>query len=295
MRGILDEVSPIHIFCYDCYQILTSDRILPVDGKPLPTNNPGDTQKLNNAVLKLKTDVDTAQKREIASRSKIAEAKSLVQKKNSNITQGQRATASLASSIKKKKMMLHEVKSGRLDLSVADTPDKAENRVKESTALLNMTADMRREQLNQKRNSSTSSTWVQNLPGLPAPLRRSLWYKMHRRRHQIVLRPSNASMINDLKKQVKSKFISSNGTQRLSDDALEAELIRVEQLFLLATHPVALVGNSVSSIPTVSSWAEPGTPSGPCRCKSECTLRQNLTLFSSILSFVHEYRVAFGP
>lgn len=188
----------------------------------------------------------------------------MVQKKQSNITQAQRATASLASSIKKKKMMLHEVKSGRLDLSYADTPDKAENRVKDSTAVLNMTADMRREQLNQKRNSSASSTWVQNLPGLPASLRKSLWYKMHRRRQQIVLRPSSASIISDLKKQVRSKFCSSRGTQRLSDDALEAQLVRVEQLFLLATHPVAPVGNNLSSIPTASSWAEPGTPSDAC-------------------------------
>lgn len=156
-------------------------------------------------------------------------------------------------------MNFEEAKSGRLDLIAAETAEKPENRVKDSTAVLSVTADKRREQLNQKRNSSTSNTWVQNLPGIPVPLRRSLWYKMHRRRQQIVLRPSFTSMLADMRKHVKSKFCSSDGTQRLADDALEEQLSRAEQAYLVATHPVASMGENLSSIPASSSWAEPGT------------------------------------
>jgi hypothetical protein len=225
----------------------------------LATNVPSDTQKLNQAVLKYKTAIDTAQKREIAIRSKIAEAKSLVQKKKSNITQGQRATMTLSSTIQKKKIILSEAKAGRIDLSRIEAAEKPENRVKESTSVLSMTAYQRREQLNQKRNSSTSSTWVQNLPGIPGPLRRSLWYKMHRRRQQIVLRPSFTSMLTGMQKHVEAKFCSSDGTQRLSDDALQEQLVRAEQAYLVATHPIAPVGTKISSTPTSGSWAEPGT------------------------------------
>ena len=159
--------------------------------------------------------------------------------------------------IKKKKMILEEARSGRLNLCKTIP---AENRVNHHITILSKAADVRRDQLNQKRNISNSSTWMQNLPDLSGPLKRSLLYKMHRRRQQIVLRPPFASMVDDLQKQVKSKYDQLNtGFQRVSDEAIEAELTRAEQAFLLVSHPVAPDGESLSTVPSSSSWAEPGT------------------------------------
>jgi hypothetical protein len=180
-----------------------------------------------------------------------------VQKKQASIKQGQRTVATLVASIKKKKIVLNEGRSGQLNLNELVS---TEHRIQENIAVLDATAEMRREQLNQKRNSSTSSTWVQSLPGLPGSLKRSLWYKMHRRRQQIVLRPTFTSLLDDLLKEVEKKYATLNsGFRRVSDEAIEAELIRTEQKYLLASHPVAPEGASLSSIPTSSSWAEPGT------------------------------------
>ena len=119
---------------------------------------------------------------------------------------------------------------------------------------------MRRDQLNQKRNSSTSSNWVQSLPGLPGPLRRSLWYKMHRRRQQIVLRPTFISMLTNMRSEIESKYESiHNGTRHVSSEVMEDELIKAEQSYLLVTHPVGSVNEDLPSVPLSSVWAEPGT------------------------------------
>lgn len=134
---------------------------------------------------------------------------------------------------------------------------------------------MRRDQLFQKRNSSTSSTWVQNLPGLSGPLKRSLWYKMHRRRQQIVLRPTFISLLDDLLKQVESKDTSLKGG--VPDESIELKLKKAEQVYLLATHPVAPKGETIPTIPAGSAstpWAEPGM----YRCVDVLCLLPNFTL-----------------
>jgi hypothetical protein len=215
---------------------------------------------LNQATLKYKTAIEGSQKREKAIRDKIEEAKDIVQRKQTDIKQGQRTVAALISTAKKKKLLLNDCKSGRLDLCQTLS---GESRVDENIAVLGATADMRRDQLYQKRNSSTSSTWVQNLPGISGPLKRSLWYKMHRRRQQIVLRPTFTSLLDGLLKQVESKFSSlKGGLPGNPDESIEIELNRAEQTYLLATHPVVPKGENIPTIPTSSAstpWAEPGT------------------------------------
>jgi hypothetical protein len=226
-----------------------------VDGKVLPSNNPSDAQKLNQALMKYRTALDAGQKRDRAIREKLAEIKAAMQKRQGQISQAQRAVQSMAVDVKQRKSVIEEAIAGRRALSNSSL----ENRIEDSIDLLEAAADLRREQFNHKRNSSTSSAWVQSLPTLPGPLKRSLWYKMHRRRQQVVLRPTTTSLLEGLRKHVEQKHTSENdGTYRISEEAIEAELIRAEQSYLLATHPVVPREEKVSSIPTTSSWAEPG-------------------------------------
>lgn len=221
----------------------------------MPSTNPSDTQKLNQALMKYRTALETGQKRDRAIREKLGEIKAAMQKRQSQISQAQRAVQSMAIDVKQRKALVKEALSGRRTLSSYPT----ENRVQDSIDLLDATADLRREQFNQKRNSSTSSAWVQSLPTLPGPLKRSLWYKMHRRRQQVVLRPKFTSLLEDLRKYVEEKHSSGNsGSHRMSDEAIEAELIRAEQSYLLATHPIIPREENLPSIPTATSWAEPG-------------------------------------
>ena len=123
------------------------------------------------------------------------------------------------------------------------------------------TAEHRRKQLDNKRNSSASSTWVQSLPGLPGPLKKSLWHKMHRRRQQIVLRPSLASLTSELRDDVTRAIRKSQAGKKTNVD-VEAEVLRAEQLFYLAMHPTApknpLPSAPQSSTSTAENWAEPG-------------------------------------
>ena len=176
---------------------------------------------------------------------KVAEAKQQTQKYLTLAKQTQRAAAMAAAALKKTKAAPSE-------------GDRAPSRVQDMIAALELTAEKRRDQLNQKRNSSTSSTWVQNLPGVSAPLRRSLWHKMHRRRQQIVLRPSQETLATDLKAAVQESLSKMDNFNGMSEATQAAELQKAEQAFLLATHPVAPRDEEVPNVPSSSFWGEPG-------------------------------------
>jgi hypothetical protein len=212
------------------------------------------------ATLKYKTAVENSEKRAKAAQAKLGEANNLTLKQQAFSKQAQRASLIASSMLKKRKALQNEIAAGRFKPREVDEAERASVRVKDTIAALNITAEKRRDQLNQKRNSSTSSTWVQTLPGLPGPLRKSLWYKMHRRRQQIVLRPSLESLVSDLRKSVTNRLTSSDNGQRSSksSEAMEAELLKAEQTLLLAMHPVASAKEHLSSVPSSSTWAEPG-------------------------------------
>lgn len=230
------------------------------DGKPLPTNDPNDTRKLTQHGMKYKMAIESSEKRGIAIKTKISELQASLQRRETNHKTGQRAISSLNAAIKSKRNVINEVKSGRLNLLQAKSVENPTTRVKETINILGLTADMRRDQLNQKRNSNTSSHWVQSLPGVPGPLRRSLWYKMHRRRQQIVLRPTFSSMLSNMRNEIESKMASTDTSiRRTSKEAIEDKLIEAEKLYLLVTHPAEKLNENLSSLPSSSAWAEPGT------------------------------------
>lgn len=226
---------------------LTNNSFASQDGNPLPQTNPSDRQKLIAATTKYKGAVEAAEKRAKLAQMKMAEAKQQTQKYFTLAKQTQRAAAVAAAAWKKKQA------------SPGSDIDRSSSRVNDMIAALELTADKRRDQLNQKRNSSTSSTWVQNLPGVPGPLRRSLWHKMHRRRQQIVLRPSQETLAADLKTAVVESLSKTENYKNMSAAAKTAELQKAEQAFLLATHPIAPRDEEILSVPSNSSWGEPGT------------------------------------
>lgn len=217
--------------------------------------------------MKYKMAIQSSEKRGLAIKTKISELNASLQKRQTNHKTGQRAVASLNTAIKSKKNVINEVRSGRLNLLRAKSIENPTSRVKDIINILGLTADMRRDQLNQKRNSNTSSHWVQSLPGVPGPLRRSLWYKMHRRRQQIVLRPTFSSMLNNMRKEIESKLNSiDTGIRRVPKEAIEDKLIKAEQSYLLVTHPVERMSENLNSLPTSSTWAEPGTSDSLACC-----------------------------
>ena len=211
--------------------------------------------------MRYKSNLDSAENRARQALSALNEARVRTQKMQALAKQAQKAVAVATSLLKKKKTALASTGRGRGRMTEAQEIERAATRVKDVLTAFKTTAEKRREQLDQKRNSSASSTWVQSLPGLPGPLKKSLWHKMHRRRQQIVLRPSLASLTSELRDEVTRAIRLSQAGKKSQIDT-EAELLRAEQLFYLAMHPTApkkpLPSAPPSSGSATETWAEPG-------------------------------------
>lgn len=210
-------------------------------------------------MLKCKTDLANKIAREEKLRAALNDAKNHHQKMLGVSRQTQKAATVAVTMLKKRKALLN--RSSRAKSTDALDAEKASTRVKDVIAALRRTADWRREQLNQKRSSSASSSWVQSLPGIAAPLKKSLWHKMHRRRHQIVLRPCVETYVEDLKSDVKEALRTAQAKKGAEKDPyFEDELVKAEQLFLLANYPLSPEKRLPSLPPSSSSeqWAEPG-------------------------------------
>jgi hypothetical protein len=79
---------------------------------------------------------------------------------------------------------------------------------------------------------------------------------MHRRMHQIVLRPSMDFVLGDLKQTVEESALSNKGKSSVTR---EESIHRAEALFLLSAYPAT--DTEEPSVPPSSSsatWAEPG-------------------------------------
>jgi hypothetical protein len=233
-------------------------RYLGPDDNPLPTTKPEDGEKLRKAVHKGKTGLEYATRAYSSASKQLLEAKSQTSKYQAMVKQAQRAAVLAQTTLKKKKALIAESKRGpRSKGSEILDLERANVRVKETISVLNVTAEKRREQLNQKRSNSHSTSWVQSLPGVPGSLKKSLWHKMHRRRQQIVLRPSFESLMAGLGKAVADNLSASK--RYIGREATEEFLLKAEQRFLHVAHPVKPVSDDLSSVPSGNSdWAEPG-------------------------------------
>ena len=259
------------------------------DDIPLPNMNSSDRTKLSQAVSKYSGNLEGAQ-----SRLKDAEADMNIKKARSQslmtlMKQTHKAAAGAASALRKKRAMLSDASRGRgVRISETAEAERAATRVADVIAVLHRTAKGRRGQLNQKRSNRASSTWVQSLPrlsvsllfgkGLRSPplsfnfflaysfysvqsaLKKSLWYKMHRRMQQIVLRPNMDFVVSDLKNTVEESALNWKGKSALPKNVTREEvMLRAEALFLLAAYPAT--SSEMPSVPpsnSTATWAEPG-------------------------------------
>lgn len=256
-----------------------------VDYKPLPNTSATDRQRLMTATMKYKTNVENAEKRERAGKAKLAEIKAMVQKQSQAVLQTKRAAAAAATALKKKRALLTESSSSNrsrasITLREMDEASRASTRVKDVMTALSFTSQKRRDTLHLKRSSNQSTTWVQNWPGLNGPLRKSLWYKMHRRRQQIVLRPTTDYILSDLRGIVVKRCSEAEASgAKLSKTDVEKELMSAEQKFLLQQHPALPSGESISFSSSSDSWTEPGQdrPIYPLCRTADCSIF--LTIF----------------
>jgi len=211
------------------------------------------------------SNLDNATRREQAAQQALADVKARTGKLQLVSKSAQKNAALVAGLLKKKRgdHGLHGAAAKRH--SEAAELERASTRVKDVIAALKKTADIRRDHMNEKKSNSVSSAWVQSFPALHTSLKKSLWHRMHRRKQQIVLRPTEETILNELRNKVATALTAlqhSSGSRISASrkrEATEEALRKAEQKFLLATHPF-----SEEYLPTVPSsksgenWAEPG-------------------------------------
>lgn len=210
------------------------------------------------AMSQYKQILDSAVSRDSAEKKKLSELKEH-QQKLQNTARVTLKNANAASALLKKKRALasQSPENRRFLPKLSDSAEmeRASSRVQEVKAALQITAEKRRQRSDEKQNNNVSSAWVQSFPGISKSLKKSLWHRLHRRKQQIILRPSEESMINGLRLRVAESLTDKS----FSNADLVNEQLRAEQTFLLAMHP--LVEEELATVaPTKSSdpWAEPG-------------------------------------
>jgi hypothetical protein len=223
------------------------------DGKVIAPN-PNDKQKLEGAVNDIKTKLANAEEKDKLAKQRAIETKAKREKLAQALKVAQRNVVLITSAVKQRQVVL----SGRATPKQLEAfaSERSSSRVKGVIGSLKKVADHRRDRMNEKKSSSVSMTWLQSFPGLPTSLKKSLWHKMHRRKQQIVLRPTHASFMNELRASVLAT--ASSSTAKASHN-IDDQLVKVEQLFLLATHPAS--DANLSSVPVTRNehqWAEPG-------------------------------------
>ena len=145
--------------------------------------------------------------------------------------------------------------------SEAIETEKAATRIEDTIGALRRVAEHRRRHVEQMKLPHASRQWIQLFPNISGAMKKSIWHKLHRRKHHVVLRPSSEAMINEIRMTVTQKVAQRHpGLTSTEKHAIaEAERLRAERLFLLATHPVA--EEEVAAFPpkkALSEWGEPG-------------------------------------
>lgn len=222
--------------------------------------------------MRYKTNCENTANKEREARQALSDIKTQQVQLQVNAKTALKNATYMAGLLKRKKMIQesnsYSTTGANNRLSEAVETERASTRVKDVIESFRKTAERRREQLNQKKSTSFSSAWIQSFPNLPMALKKSLWHKMHRRKQQIVLRPTG--MVDELRMHVaqqahlqKSPMMMSSSSGGLSssqrNEAIEEEMLKAEQLYLLACHPPA--DPERSSVPPMKSsdpWAEPG-------------------------------------
>lgn len=170
--------------------------------------------------------------------------------------------SAVAGSLLKKRQTLREASAKTRGRSAeAIENEKAATRIEDTIGSLRRVAEHRRSQVEQMKKPTASRRWIQSFPDIPGAMKRSIWHKLHRRRHHIVLRPSCELMIHEIRMAVTQKVAQKHPglTDAQKVAVAETERLKAERLFLLATHPAA--DGKVSPFPpqrSLTDWGEPG-------------------------------------
>lgn len=210
------------------------------------------------------SDLESATNKVKATKQAQTDAKSKMQKLQAVVKSAQTNLSAAVAEYKRKQLVTATGPRGDKAMKSFETPDVTDRsffRVKDVVGALRKTADRRRDQADQKKSTSFSSAWVQSFPNLPSSLKKSLWHKMHRRKQQIILRPSQESLITELRENIGALIAGKYSGRSNADkaDIIESEQLKAEQLYLLATHPFS--EETLASVPPTKSsdgWGEPG-------------------------------------
>lgn len=140
--------------------------VLHKDDVPILNMSTSDRTKLSQAISKYSGNLEMAQSRQKAAELSLNDKKVRTQKMLTLARQAQKVAAAAAAALRKKRSMQSQASRGSVRLSETAEAERAATRVADVIAVLHKTAEGRREELNRKRGSSASSTWVQALPRL---------------------------------------------------------------------------------------------------------------------------------
>jgi hypothetical protein len=224
-----------------------------------------DRQDLQNTILRYKNNLEVAVRNEKGAKQALAETRTKIKKLQDIVKVAQRNYGIASSVLRKKRAAIQaseKLGHGPNKQDLAALADNASNRVAEVIGALQKTAAKRRHEADQKKNTNVSSAWIQSFPGISTALKKSVWHRMHRRKQQIILRPCEENLVNELRSNVATlasqKYINMRSS-REKIDLMEEEMNKAEASFLLALHP--LKEADLPAIPpskTSDNWAEPG-------------------------------------
>ncbi|KAL7574930.1 hypothetical protein ACA910_010756 [Epithemia clementina (nom. ined.)] len=232
------------------------------DGRVLPTVPAKDREDMEGKLLRFKTNQAAADEKVKVAKEQLSEKKSKLQGLHLAVQNAQRNAALIANLVKRKKTVASSTtqsKGGKAKPPEGLDSERAASRVKDVIGCLEKVAEKRREQHNQKKSGHITSTWLHSHPDFPASFKKNVWRRMHRRKLQVVLRPSMAYLCDEVRSRVSSLATKCSSGEKFDDDFLTEKIIKAEKEFLLAYHPLA--ESPASSVPTSRSteaWAEPG-------------------------------------
>jgi hypothetical protein len=210
------------------------------NGAPLPSTNPKNREELLHAIMRYKQNITIASNKAAQVHQKFTEIKNRVQRLGASAKTAQKHALNVTNLYRRKKAERAAGKTAAGRSAKASESVDPEKRISDIVASLTKVATKRRDNLGQKKSSSFSKTWSQSFPELSEAMKKSLWHKMVRRKQQIVLRPTPESLVNELREKVGGAALSAmvaEGTPR--KEAIEKEMMKAEELLLLACHPVA--------------------------------------------------------
>jgi len=214
-------------------------------------------------MLRYTSNLETSAQKAKGAKNSRAETRAKLTKLSMEIKVVQKSLAATANALKKKRTLVAESKGlvTKTKASAAADAERASTRVKDVIGALYTTAEQRRKEYDQKKSTSLSSAWVQSFQGVTSSVKKSIWHRMHRRKQQIILRPSEESLVDELRASVAHAVAPKfNGLSKEEKQAaVEQEMLKAEQRFLIAAHPLG--DANISTIPSSKSsddWAEPG-------------------------------------